>query len=274
MKHIRNFFKRRNISILINRYLRLRFYSYKNIDSKPLLTFVSLGPGDPSLLTISAIDAIRESTLIAFPVSKRGAESLAAKIAKKWIQGKRHLPLIFPMTNKEDELNIAWKDASEKLALALEDGEKVAFICQGDASLYSTSAYILLYFQLHYPQYLLKVIPGVNSFSAAAAIGQLPLALQKEQLLICPVPEDPELFETLIDDAIRLNRVIAFLKLGNRWSWVRPILEKKGLLEKTLLTKSIGLSDEKVVKASDFNDDLMPYFSLVILRHSWPSKTT
>ena len=47
------------------------------------LTITGVGPGDPSLLTLAAVDAIKESTVVSYPVSLRGGESLAEKIASK-----------------------------------------------------------------------------------------------------------------------------------------------------------------------------------------------
>ena len=35
----------------------------------PTLTIVGVGPGDPSLLTIAAVDAIKKAKVIVFPVS-------------------------------------------------------------------------------------------------------------------------------------------------------------------------------------------------------------
>ena len=50
-----------------------------------VLTIAGLGPGDPSLLTLAVVDAIKESTVVSYPVSKIGGDSLAEKIASKWI---------------------------------------------------------------------------------------------------------------------------------------------------------------------------------------------
>ena len=49
-----------------------------------VLTIAGVGPGDPSLLTLAAVDAIQESTVVSYPVSRRGGDSLAEKIASKW----------------------------------------------------------------------------------------------------------------------------------------------------------------------------------------------
>lgn len=44
-----------------------------------VLTIAGVGPGDPSLLTLAAVEAIRESTVVSYPVSTRGGDSLAEK---------------------------------------------------------------------------------------------------------------------------------------------------------------------------------------------------
>ena len=50
-----------------------------------LLKVVGIGPGDPSLLTLAAVDAIKNATIVAFPLAKKGGESLAEKIVSQWI---------------------------------------------------------------------------------------------------------------------------------------------------------------------------------------------
>ncbi len=68
------------------------------------LTLVGVGPGDPDLLTIAAIRAIQESTLVSYPVSHPGAKSMASQIASYWLKGKKTLPLVFPMTSDSSAL--------------------------------------------------------------------------------------------------------------------------------------------------------------------------
>ena len=114
------------------------------------------------------------------------------------------------------------------------------------------------------------MIPGVTAISAAAAAGAWPLSLQKEQLHILPTPDDPKTLEALLIDTSCSGRVLALLKLGNRWSWVRPLLEKKGLIDQALFAQRIGLLDEQVMMASQVSETTKPYFSLLLIRQSWP----
>ena len=163
------------------------------------LTLVGVGPGDPSLMTLSAVQAIQEATVVAYPVSKQGADGIAVNIAAAWItEEKKRLPLLFPMVEASSPRKQAWQLASEKLVSLVAKGEQVAFLCQGDVSLFASSSYLLLYIKANYPTCSIALIPGINSFSAAAALGHLPLALQKDQLLVLPTPDRSEDLEELL----------------------------------------------------------------------------
>ena len=52
--------------MLIKKFLTV-FTSYKSDSGN--LTIVGVGPGDPSLLTIAAVDAIKKAKVIVFPIS-------------------------------------------------------------------------------------------------------------------------------------------------------------------------------------------------------------
>ena len=241
-------------------------------NSNNRLTFVGVGPGDSSLLTLAAIQAIQEATVVAFPVSKEGGTSMALTIASKWIsKDQKRIPLFLPMLVQEEALRKAWRIAGNKLAIEVANMEQVVFLCQGDVSLFATSSYLLFDIKENYPKCPIKIVPGINSFSAAAAIAHLPLAMQKEQLLIMPTPDDPKLLEGFIKEAGSYERILVLLKLGKRWSWVRDLLESMNLLENAVFAQRVGFSDEKVTKSIQVPGDECPYFSLLIIRQSWPN---
>ena len=106
--------------------------------------------------------------------------------------------------------------------------------------------------------------------TAAAAVGAWPLSLQKDQLLVLPTPDDSLILEKLLDEAALSHRVLALLKLGNRWIWVRSLLEKRGLLSEALFAQRVGFPDEQVLVASKVPATVRPYFSLLLIRQCWP----
>ena len=230
------------------------------------LKLVGVGPGDPSLVTIAAVEAIRNSSIITYPVSANGEESLAKKIASVWIdESKIQIPLVFPMVSDIEVLKNAWKVASDFLASKVSKGEQVVFLSQGDTSLFSTSSYLIGYMKINYPDAQVDIVPGVNSFSAAAAAGKFQLALQKQQLLITPTPENKIDIEDLINESVTINRNIIFMKVGRRWGMIRDVLCKRKLLERSLYAERVGFPDQKLFLASQYEKNEETYFSLVIV---------
>ena len=140
--------------------------------STTALTLVGVGPGDPALLTLAAIEAIEAATVVAYPVARQGGKGMAASIASRWIRvEQRQLPLLFPMVAAAEPRQQAWREASDQLATAVAAGERVVVLCQGDVSLFATSSYILLALKKHHPGCLVRLIPGVTAVAAAAAAG-------------------------------------------------------------------------------------------------------
>ena len=238
-----------------------------------VMTITGVGPGDPSLLTLAAVDAIKESTVVSFPVSTRGGESLAEKIASKWItKDKKKLPLHFPMVDDQNTLKNAWRFAGNELMKMNEEGERVVFLAQGDISLFSTGSYLSKELEKYHPECLVKLIPGVTSFSAAAAESKLPLAFQEEQLLVLPVPDSYDELKVVLSEAASKKRVVVLLKLGKKWEWVKPLLEELDLIKKSIFAEKIGFSDQQILYASNLPSGSRPYFSLLLIRQSWPLK--
>ena len=232
---------------------------------------MGVGPGDPSLLTLAAVEAICQAEVVAYPVGRLGADSMAAQIAAAWIRSDhQRLPLLFPMVEAAEPRRTAWGLAAEQLQEAVRSGQRVVLLCEGDASLFASCSYVMLALRQAWPDCPLKVIPGITSCSAAAAAGLWPLALQQDQLLLRPCPDTPDELMQVLDNAAATGQVLALLKLGRRWSWVQPLLKQRGLLEQALFAERVGWPDQQVCSAAGVEAEPRPYFSLLLIRQGWP----
>ena len=63
-------------------------------------TVVGVGPGDSSLLTIAAIQAIKKAKLIVFPISSDDRKSSSAEIVKNISNSRKKYPLFFQWQGK------------------------------------------------------------------------------------------------------------------------------------------------------------------------------
>ena len=233
------------------------------------LTILGVGPGDPDLITVAGLKALRRARTVAYPVAQPGAEGMAARIVAPWLQaGQRCLPLHFPMTTNPEPCRQAWRRAARQLVEAVATQPPVVMLCEGDVSLYASASYVALQLQgMAVPQLKVRLIPGVTAMAAAAAAAHWPLALQSQQLLIAPAPETP----TALDGLLAKAEALAFHKVGQRWTWLRGALEQRGLLPHTMVAERVGWPDQRLVPGAELPPGACSYFSLVLVRQARPS---
>ena len=232
----------------------------------PSLTVVGVGPGDSSLLTIAAVRAIKKAKVIVFPISSDNKKSSAAEIVKEYIKYKKKIPIIFPMARQEFDPDEIWSNASDIIIKSIKKNNSVALLCLGDTSLFASSSNILRIIKNNYPEIITKIIPGISSISAAAALGNFNLAIKGETLIIkeCP-PNKKELLD-LISTNREKKTVLVLMKVGKRWEWVKNLLIKEDIISKSVIALNVGMSDQIVQQGSKFELKKVPYFSLLLIR--------
>ena len=157
------------------------------------LFMVSLGPGDIELLTLKALEVLKNVDVICVPTKSSDnsfKKSLTYKIVFKLMQKygfekKKLIPVYSPMRfNPKD-----WEAEADVVIEACKNHKKVAFVTLGDAGIYSSVYYILDIIkeknQNLYQQS--EVIPGITSFSDASAKVKKPLCLGDSALEIVPL---------------------------------------------------------------------------------------
>ncbi len=231
---------------------------------KGSLTIIAVGPGDPSLLTIEAIKALKKSKIIFYPISGEDKGSYSSQIVNKFIKRKKQIPLIFPMARKDYDSELIWKSGAEKIIYYINKNLPVALLCLGDTSIYASSFYIKKEIKKNYPQIKITTLPGISSLSLAAALGDFQLIKKGENLNIIECPDDKNEFLNLINQQSRT--VLAIMKVSKRWKWVRDILEKKKILRKSILAVNLGMENQYIGDASKYLSTELPYFSLLLLR--------
>ena len=134
--------------MLIRKFLKV-FRDHKGDSAS--LTIVGVGPGDPSLLTIAAVEAIKKAKVIFFPISDDNKKSFAAEIVKKYTKFKKNIPVIFPMARKDFDPDEIWSNAVEKIVTLIQNSESVVLLCLGDTSLFASSSNVLRIIKHNYP---------------------------------------------------------------------------------------------------------------------------
>jgi len=219
---------------------------------------VSVGPGDPELITIKALNRIKTSDII-FAPGKSKENSKAYNIARKAyndIDEKKIEIIDWPMTRDRDILNSCYIDCADKICKYLRSGLDVSFLTIGDISIYSTFIYIKNI--VEEKGYECNMIAGVPSFCAAASSMGTELVTKDEKLYILPATND------LQDDLRKVSACKVIMKpsaLGD----VKKLL-KDGNFKDVSLIVNAGTQDEEIYKNISEFPDKIPYLSLIIVK--------
>lgn len=205
---------------------------------------VGIGPGDPKLLTLKAMEVLGQVDVIFCPKSGEEKTSVARMIVRGMIpRPKEIVEHLYPMTRNQKILNTYWQKAARVVAQKLENGKNGAFITLGDPLLYSTYIYLLETLRRDFPKIEVETIPGISAFNAAAAKVQVPLARGDERLAILPVKEDLR----GIGEALKTFDTVILMKVGERLKKVMALLSDFGLLNHSVLVSHLGHPKEKVI---------------------------
>ncbi|MEU3353689.1 precorrin-2 C(20)-methyltransferase [Streptomyces sp. NPDC037389] len=227
---------------------------------------VGLGPGDPSLLTVRAVEVIASAEVVAYHSARHG-RSIARSIAERHLRpGQIEEPLVYPVTTETTDhpggyrgaLEEFYEEAAARLAAHLDAGRVVAVLAEGDPFFYSSYQHMHKRLAHRYPT---EVVPGVTSFSAASARLGRPLVEGEETLTILPgtLPEE-ELTARLAqaDSAV-------VMKLGRTFPVVRSALERSGRLAEARYVERATMSGERTGRLADVAPESVPYFSVAVL---------
>ncbi|MGW8973747.1 precorrin-2 C(20)-methyltransferase [Streptomyces platensis] len=227
---------------------------------------VGLGPGDPSLMTVRAVEVIAEADVIAYHSARHG-RSIARSIAAKHLRAD-HLEeaLIYPVTTESTDhpggyrgaLDEFYETAAARLAVHLDAGRTVAVISEGDPLFYGSYQHMHKRLAHRYPT---EVIPGVTSISAAAARLGKPLAEADEVLTILPgtLPEE-ELTARLTS-----TDTAVVMKLGRTFPTVRRAMERAGRLPEAHYVERATMSGERTERLADIDAETVPYFAVSVV---------
>lgn len=225
--------------------------------SKGVLYGVSVGPGDPELLTYKAVRVIREADVVAVPNIGHKRQTAYA-ICEQYLEDKELLDCSTPMSKDRSVVLAAYEKVADDLCALLDAGKSVAYLCLGDIAIYST--YIYVHDIIVARGYQAEIVPGVTSFSACAARLGVALCEGPERLLVAPV------MAADVDDILDVHANKVFMKSGAAVHELRAKLAERGELDQASMVANCGLPDEKVFERLADIDDDGDYFSVVIVK--------
>ncbi len=203
-----------------------------------MLIGISLGPGDPGLLTLKALEALQGSSKVFVP------GEMAADLSKAYCKPEI---LDFPMIGDEAKLEEIWSRNADIVA-GYAATTLTGFACVGDVNTFSTFTHLKRLMSQRYPNVEVDTIPGVGIVPAMAS--RFGIGLDRS-------------FQ--VSDGSDQDTVIRIK--ATRPRKIARDLEEKGFGQFILGTK-LCTSEEEIVRSELAND--MPersnYFSVLYAR--------
>lgn len=223
---------------------------------KGILYGVGVGPGDKKLLTVLAVETLKNADMIVVPDT--GGEKTALSIVDEYIAGKKLMYCSMPMTRDAVYLQESHKKSAQMICAELDKGLNLAFITLGDPTIYST--YMYVHRLVIEKGYSAEIINGIPSFCAAAAKLNISLCDGKDTLHIIPASYEG------VDELLALAGNKVLMKSGKSILRIREKLRKHNLLNNSRMVECCFMENEKIYNDLCGLNENSSYFSIIVVK--------
>ena len=226
---------------------------------------IGVGPGDPELMTLKAINTIKACDIIAIPaVSKEEcyAYSIVQAVLPE-IEKKQIMCTPFPMIKDKEKLTISHNKIYSDIVCELEDGKNVAMLTIGDPSVYST--YMYIHKRVMQAGFMTVMISGVPSFCAVAARLGISLGEKDEEIHIIPAAYD-------VRESLGFHGTRIYMKSGKKLEELLRVLRESMQDKESRAHQDIygisncGMENEQVYCGLDELEQAKGYLTTVIVK--------
>lgn len=226
---------------------------------------VGVGPGDPELLTLKALGALKQADVVAY-FAKEGNVSNARKIVAGHLNGAEELPLLYPVTTEIPKEHAGYRDAirdfydisASAIASYLDDGRTVAILSEGDPLFYGSYMHLHVRLSTRYPT---EVVAGVTGMSGCWSSVGAPMTQGDDVFTVLPGTLPEYELERRLADA---NAAVV-MKIGRHLPKIRRACERAGCLDRAIYVERGTMTNAAVMKLTDKLDMTAPYFAIVLV---------
>ena len=227
---------------------------------------VGVGPGDPGLLTLNAIEALKAADVVAHFAKAGNASNARIIAAAHFKPGAEELPLLYPVTTEVPKQDAAYRNAirtfydasAAAIAAHLDQGRVVAIIAEGDPLFYGSYMHIHVRLASRYPT---EIVAGVTGMSGCWSSIGTPIAQGEDVFTVLPgtLPEY-ELERRLAD-----TNAAVVMKIGRHLAKVRRALDRAGRLDRAIYVERGTMANASIIPLVDKLDTFAPYFAMVLV---------
>jgi precorrin-2/cobalt-factor-2 C20-methyltransferase len=201
-----------------------------------VLVGVGLGPGDPGLLTLTAIETLKSSDIVFVP------GRLAARLVEPYADPQL---LEFPMTKDKKVLRSHWEENADLAAKHARDG-LAAFGLIGDPNFFSTFTHLSRIIRQRHPDIVITTVPGISSITAFASRAHIQIDSSFQ------VSDGSPVRDRIILKTRRPRQIVEELLLEG--------------FDDFMLAQRLFSEDEEIIKNVDDIPEMGDYFSIMHAR--------
>ncbi|MFD4876835.1 precorrin-2 C(20)-methyltransferase [Streptomyces sp. NPDC058420] len=233
-----------------------------DVMSSSRLIGVGVGPGDPELVTVKGVNALREADVIVVPVMDTLERGRAEATVLHYVPAEKVLRVVFALNERTDRARreAAWDAAGAKVAELLGTNGVVAFATIGDPNVYSTFTYLALTIGELVPGVVVETVPGITAMQDLAARSGAVLTEGTEPLTLVPVTAG----SGVLKDALAGPGTVVAYKFGRQAAEVAEALRETGRIEDAVWGSALGLPEESIRPAAELDGQPLPYLSTLI----------
>ncbi|MFJ1846179.1 MULTISPECIES: precorrin-2 C(20)-methyltransferase [unclassified Streptomyces] len=226
------------------------------------LVGVGVGPGDPELVTVKGVNALRDAAVVVVPVMDTGERGRAEATVLHYVAADKVVRVVFALNERTDRARreAAWDAAGERVAALLRTHGSVAFATIGDPNVYSTFTYLAQTIGEQLPGTAVETVPGITAMQDLAARSGAVLTEGTEPLTLVPVTAGAAALKEALEGP---GTVVAY-KFGRLAAEVAAALRETGRTEDAVWGSALGLPEESIRPAAELAEGPLPYLSTLI----------
>ncbi|BAC74122.1 precorrin-2 C20-methyltransferase [Streptomyces avermitilis] len=229
---------------------------------------VGVGPGDPELVTVKGVNALRAADVVVVPVmaapdgTDGGERGRAEATVLHYVPEEKVLRVVFALNERADRgrREAAWDAAGGRVAELLTAHGTVAFATIGDPNVYSTFTYLAHTIQDLVPGTVVETVPGITAMQDLAARSGAVLTEGTEPLTLVPVTAGA----AVLKEALNGPGTVVAYKFGRQAHEVAEALRETGRIDDAVWGSALGLAEESIRPAADLDGGPLPYLSTLI----------
>ncbi|MFE9612325.1 precorrin-2 C(20)-methyltransferase [Streptomyces sp. NPDC006012] len=223
---------------------------------------VGVGPGDPELVTVKGVNALRAAAVVVVPVMDSGERGRAEATVLHYVPGEKVVRVVFALNERTDRARreAAWDAAGARVAALLRERGTVAFATIGDPNVYSTFTYLAQTIAELVPGVVVETVPGITAMQDLAARSGAVLTEGTEPLTLVPVTAGA----AVLKEALAGPGTVVAYKFGRQAAEVAAALRASGRLGDAVWGSALGLPEESVRPAAALDGTPLPYLSTLI----------